>query len=135
MKMTVPFARVSGILAVGLLATVMAYALGQPLLDVRAATVVVNSASDADDGSCDPGHCSLREAINATNAGASEDVIVFDIPQSDPGFATSSSVWIIQPSSPLPSVTDTLVIDGYTQSGASANTTALSTVPQRAAAL
>ena len=34
----------------------------------------VNVTDDTDDGVCDAGHCSLREAINAVNQGASETI-------------------------------------------------------------
>ena len=38
-----------------------------PARTVNAATYVVNSADDTNDGTCDVAHCSLREAINAAN--------------------------------------------------------------------
>ena len=74
----------------------------------------VNSTDDADDGTCDATHCSLREAINAANANPGADIIVFGISGAGPH--------TIQPTSALPTVTDPVVIDGYTQSGASPNT-------------
>ena len=74
-------------------------------------TFVVNSANDADDGTCDATHCSMREAINTANAGA--DTIAFNISGEGPH--------TIQPTSVLPTITDPVVIDGYTQPGASPN--------------
>ncbi len=74
----------------------------------------VNSADDVDDGAGDIGHCSLREAINAANANPRPDTIAFEI--AGPGPHT------IQPITGLPEITDAVIIDGFTQSGASQNT-------------
>lgn len=68
----------------------------------------VNTIDDTDDGTCDAVHCSLREAINASNANAGADVIAFNIPGAAP--------FIIAPISPLPIISDPLTaIDGTTQ--------------------
>ena len=75
---------------------------------------VVNSSDDVNDGTCDATHCSLREAINAANASAGKDAVAFDIPGAGPH--------TIQPTSALPTITDPVIIDGYTQPGASPNT-------------
>jgi CSLREA domain-containing protein len=78
----------------------------------------VNSANDVDDGTCDGAHCSLREAINAANSnGGATDTIAFNIPGAGPH--------TIQPTSALPTIIDAVIIDGYTQSGASPNTSFL----------
>jgi CSLREA domain-containing protein len=80
-------------------------------------TFTVTSNNDVDDGTCSvgPGHCSLREAINAANASAATtDTIAFNI--------TGAGPHTIAPGSALPTISDPLVIDGYTQSGASVNT-------------
>lgn len=74
---------------------------------------VVNSDNDVDDTSCDATHCSLREAINAANRNVGLDSIHFDIP--GPGPHT------IQPTSALPEITDPVIMDGYTEPGASPN--------------
>jgi uncharacterized repeat protein (TIGR01451 family)/CSLREA domain-containing protein len=49
------------------------------------ATLVVNTTDDQDFGFClpSPGHCSLREAINAANSNADANTINFNIPASD----------------------------------------------------
>ncbi|MBK9271207.1 MAG: gliding motility-associated C-terminal domain-containing protein [Saprospiraceae bacterium] len=44
----------------------------------------VNSANDADDGVCDAVHCSLREAINASNTDGVVSEIRFNIPGAGP---------------------------------------------------
>jgi CSLREA domain-containing protein len=74
-----------------------------------------NSDSNPGDGVCSDGlgGCSLRAAIQEANATAGADTIEFAIDVS--GVAT------IAPSAPLPSVTDTLLINGYAQPGASPN--------------
>ncbi|MEZ5225099.1 MAG: hypothetical protein R2710_00080, partial [Acidimicrobiales bacterium] len=102
------------------------------------AAVSVNSTADlADlvpgDGICDTGatnsegadECTLRAAIEETNATASIDIIDFALPLSDPGYvAGPPSYWVIAPASNLPAITDIVTIDGYTQAGSSANTVA-----------
>ena len=55
----------------------------------------------------DSGNGSLRSAIEYANAKAGRDSIIFNIP----GTGTLS----IEPNSPLPVITDPVVIDGYTQ--------------------
>ncbi|MFN8459054.1 MAG: FG-GAP-like repeat-containing protein, partial [Anaerolineae bacterium] len=74
-------------------------------------TLVVNSANDADDGTCNVTHCSLREAINAANALPGSQTITFNIPGVGPH--------TISPNSALPYITDPVTIDGSTQPGAS----------------
>lgn len=64
----------------------------------------------------DSGAGSLRQAILDANANLGQDTITFNIP--GPGVHT------IIPTTALPDVTDSVVIDGYTQPGASANTLA-----------
>jgi len=59
---------------------------------------VVNTFDDIDDGHCNPGHCSLREAINAANANPGPDTIEFDVPDGGSN--------IIRLNSPLPALTD-----------------------------
>ena len=87
--------------------------------------VVVNTTSDDSDGTtssiaalvADPGPddaISLREAISAANNTPGLDTIGFNI--AGPGPHT------IQPTDRLPNIDDPVVIDGYTQPGASANT-------------
>ncbi len=81
------------------------------------ATYVVNSANDPGDGTCDAAECTLREAINAANGSALKDAIHFNIP--------GAGLHSIIPLTALPAVTDAVVIDGYTQPGASPNTLAM----------
>jgi CSLREA domain-containing protein len=86
-----------------------------------AQTFTVNNNGDADDGACTVtgvgNGCSLREAINAANANAGADTIAFNI--------AGAGVHTISPASALPTITDAIVIDGYTQPGASQNTLAV----------
>lgn len=98
------------------------------LLTAPAATITVNSTSDA---VANDGACTLREAINSANnnvasgamagecaAGNSMtvDEIDFNI-SGDP-----DAVHTIAPASGLPALTQAVVINGYSQPGASANT-------------
>ncbi len=92
-----------------------ALVLGAPAAVVQGAatTFTVTKTADTNDGTCDA-DCSLREAITAANANAGTDTIAFNIPGAGPH--------TIQPTSPLFTITDPVIIDGYTQPGASANT-------------
>ncbi|MEO8586413.1 MAG: CSLREA domain-containing protein, partial [Acidobacteriota bacterium] len=100
----------------------------------RAATITVNSAADT---TANDGVCTLREAITAANtdtasgAAAGEcaagalglDTIVFAIPAAtDPGCVVGTGVCTIAPAFALPNIIDAVTIDGYTQTGAVANT-------------
>ena len=95
-------------------------------------TFVVTSASDkpdrtVGDGICDVTAststtvCTLRAAIMESNADAAGDRIRFAIT------GGSSAVKTIKPASVLPAITEPLVIDGSTQSGATVNTAATGT--------
>ena len=84
-------------------------------------TFTVDSTADAvdatpGDGACDDGtgSCTLRAAITEANVHVGKDTIAFDIPGPGPHS--------IQPLSGLPTITDPVIIDGYTQPGASPNT-------------
>lgn len=74
-------------------------------------TFTVNSTADPGTGSCDLTECTLREAINAANGAAGADTITFDV--SGPGCV--DGVCTISPSTELPIITDTVIINGYTQ--------------------
>ncbi len=70
-------------------------------------TIVVSSTADSGAGS-------LRDAINLSNTMPGADEIHFNI--AGPGVKT------IAPLSALPTITDSVIINGYTQPGASVNT-------------
>jgi CSLREA domain-containing protein len=106
----------------GWLLLAAALALPAPLLappTARASILdrVVNTVEDSDDGACGPlpaGDCTLREATNAANLSGGKDTIVFAIP--------GEGVQTIRPATPLPILTEAVIIDGYTQPGAQENT-------------
>jgi CSLREA domain-containing protein len=91
-----------------------------------ATTFVVNKIGDAVDlnpgnGICDSStktgkQCTLRAAIQEANALAGKDTINFNI---------RSVSKVIAPATPLPPITQAVTINGYSQSGASANTKAV----------
>lgn len=66
-----------------------------------------------DNGICDDGagHCTLRAAIQEANSAPDASSISFAI--------AGSGVKTFLPATSLPSITETLTIDGYTQTGAS----------------
>ena len=108
------------LVAIGLFVTVVA---SDTMVQAQATTFTVNSTADLGDGACDATECTLREAINAANANAGADTIAFNIPAAtDAGCDAATGVCTIQPGSALPTITDPVVIDGYTQPGASPNT-------------
>lgn len=77
----------------------------------EAATYIVTTTNDSGAGS-------LRQAILDANAtDGVDDVIEFDIP--------AAGVQTITPLTSLPSITDPVILDGYTQTGASPNTLAI----------
>ncbi len=76
----------------------------------------------------DGGTGSLRQAILDANANpnlGANDVIAFNIPDTDLNCDAATHVCTIKPTSPLPNITDPVVIDGYTQQGAKPNTFAV----------
>jgi len=78
-------------------------------LTAQAATLTVTNTNDSGAGS-------LRQAILDANATVATDTITFNI--------SGSGVHTISPASPLPTIVHPVVIDGYTQPGAIANTLA-----------
>jgi len=90
----------------------------------RAATFTINSTNDGSDVNtadniCETaasGECTLRAAIEQANAIAGADTINFNIaPFND-------SVKTIAPVSPLPGISDIVILNGYSQPNSSANT-------------
>ncbi|NJN16320.1 MAG: CSLREA domain-containing protein, partial [Oscillochloris sp.] len=79
----------------------------------------VNSTLDPGDGTCTSGECTLREAIDAANTQPGPNTINFAIP--------GGGVQTIAPSSALPIISDPVVIDGYSQPGATANSLTVGT--------
>jgi len=75
-----------------------------------AATFVVSSIADSGAGT-------LRQAILDANTAAGTDTITFAI--------AGSGLHTISPATNLPNITEAVVIDGYSQSGASVNTLSL----------
>jgi CSLREA domain-containing protein len=82
--------------------------------------ITVDSVLDSPDaavgnGICDDGsgNCTLRAAIQEANSNQGADTINFNIP--------GTGVRTIQPLSELPSITETVSINGYSQPGATAN--------------
>lgn len=90
-----------------------------------AATYTVDTTSNAILGACAdavPDDCSLRGAIDEANGTAGADSIHFAIPDTDPGFQSTTAHWRIAVASDLPFISAPLTIDGYTQAGAQENT-------------
>ncbi len=52
----------------------------------------VNVSEDEDDGTCNAGHCSLREAISASNASAGLDTITFSVSTATIGSAPAAPI-------------------------------------------
>jgi CSLREA domain-containing protein len=96
----------------------------QPTAFATAKVFTVNVNGDGHDanpgdGICETsisGNCSLRAAIEEANVTVDKDTINFSIP--------GTGVHTITPNSVLPDITNPVVIDGYSQLGASTNTEA-----------
>lgn len=71
------------------------------------ATIVTNCA--------DSGSGSLRDAILYANSNPGPDTIRFQIPKNIPGYDSDIGVWLIAPQSVLPTITESLFIDGFSQ--------------------
>ncbi len=89
------------------LAAILALSAHGGITPAYAATFTVTNTNDSGAGS-------LRQAILDANASGGTDTIAFNIPGAGPH--------TIQPTSVLPNITDPVIIDGYTQLGASPNT-------------
>jgi CSLREA domain-containing protein len=77
------------------------------------ATFTVTNPFDPGDGNCNTS-CTLREAITAVNNTPGADTIRFNMP--------GEGVKTVSPTSELPTITEAVTIDGYTQPGAKENT-------------
>lgn len=117
-----------GAIAVTLVGLV--FAATHPSLLVRAAaTFTVNSTGDdpddnPGDGTCEtstPGECTFRAAIQEANATAGTDTINFNI--------AGGGVHTLTPASQYDYITEAVTINGYSQTGSSANTVAAPGVP------
>jgi trimeric autotransporter adhesin len=80
--------------------------------------LVVNTTDDVADGVCNSAHCSLRDAMIASNnaTGTALQRIHFAVPP-----LTGTSEILIQPTAQLPDITKTVTIDGYSQPGTAVN--------------
>ncbi|MCC3409915.1 MAG: S8 family serine peptidase [Microcoleus sp. PH2017_10_PVI_O_A] len=65
----------------------------------------------------DSGAGSLRAVLNWANSTPGNDTVLFKIPNTDPGYNTSTNAFTIRPLSALPQITDSAIIDGTTQPG------------------
>ena len=88
-------------------------------------TFTVNLSDDRSDANPGDGQCSVvnfgafcsfRAAIQEANATPEADIVNFDVGTGTDGITT------ISPQSALPTITEPVTIDGYTQPGASLNT-------------
>jgi len=76
---------------------------------LRILPFVVTTTLDSVEGS-------LRWAINGSNITPDADRILFDIPQTDPGYQAAEGIWVIKPTKALPILTGGQVeIDGRSQ--------------------
>ncbi|HEY4256165.1 MAG TPA: CSLREA domain-containing protein [Candidatus Udaeobacter sp.] len=102
---------------------------------IPAMTFTVTSTADTDGSTCGAG-CTLRQAVNASNANppptGTTNLIAFNIPSGDPGCDSTTHVCTIALTECLGlsqgfcfGLSQPMIIDGYTQPGASPNTLAI----------
>src|ERR1051325_9299565 len=100
-----------------------------------AMTFTVTSTADTDGSTCGSG-CTLRQAVNASNVNppptGTTNLIAFHIPSNDPGCDATTNVCTIALTDCLGrsgnfcnGLSQPVIIDGYTQPGASPNTLAI----------
>ena len=82
--------------------------------------IMYQTGSSAENGliatNCDDsGPGSLRDAILYANTNPGPDTIRFQIPVGVPGHDSDIGVWLIEPQSELPTITESLFIDGFSQ--------------------
>jgi hypothetical protein len=79
------------------------------------------------DGNCDDGsgNCTLRAAIEESNNNADATVIKFNLTGPADYTVNGQSGHTISPSAPLPTLDETVTIDGYTQPGSEVNTNSI----------
>lgn len=90
----------------------------------HAITLIVDSGADAASDICADavaGDCTPRGAILAANARTGADRIVFDIPTRDTSHQAATAQWRLTPAADLPTISDDLEIDGYSQPDAREN--------------
>ncbi|MFN8483972.1 MAG: right-handed parallel beta-helix repeat-containing protein [Anaerolineae bacterium] len=86
--------------------------------------LTVNTTDDNDDGVCNAAHCSLREAMTASQR-SGPDVIEFNIPKTAPGYNAASGIWTILATAPLPTLANETTIDATTQTAHQGDTNPL----------
>ncbi|MBN9521332.1 right-handed parallel beta-helix repeat-containing protein [bacterium] len=90
--------------------------LGIEAMEDRAVPAQFTVITTADNGdNADPTPGSLREAILLANAATGSDTVAFGIPESQR--SVSGNWWTIRPPAALPTITDSVAIDGWTQGG------------------
>lgn len=70
------------------------------------------------DGQPDEDEVTLRSAIMHVNLDPEANEILFDIPTTDANHNAAADIFTIRPATALPAVTEALLIDGFTQPGA-----------------
>jgi len=109
--------------------------LTSALTPATAMTFTVTSTADTDGSVCGT-DCTLRQAVNASNANpppiGATNLIAFNIPSSDSGCDPITNVCTIALTDCLArsgnfcfGLSEPVILDGYTQPGASANTLAI----------
>jgi len=93
----------------------MLMASGLALAQSTGTIFTVNSTADPGTGGCNATECTLREAIDAANSAAGDDTINFAIPGNGPHT-------ILPTSGGLPTITEAVTINGYSQGSGTATT-------------
>lgn len=103
----------------------LSFALLLSCARLHAATFTVDTTLDVASNACTaaPNDCSLRGALNASDAVVGLDTIAFNIPMTDAGCVAATGICRITLGSVLTLINvSNVTIDGYTQPGAQPNT-------------
>jgi CSLREA domain-containing protein len=87
------------------------------------ATLSLREAIEVSDGTLPVSSLSTQEQAQVSGDVASSNMIMFDIPTTDPGYDPTTGVWTIQVHSELPAITTNVAdINGFTQPGSTLGT-------------
>ncbi len=90
---------------------------GYSLTTLNAGSLMIGNRSLIVTNTNDDGIGSLRQVITLANLVEGTDVISFEIPETDPSFNPDTGTFTIRPLSPLPTISNAVILDATSQPG------------------